>query len=202
MRQEGLSPGASEGAWLCDTLISDFWLQTWLTLLLLPPSAVLRSGSPKMQHCTCTLSLTQNSGHKWAAWAYKSEGEGKTPQSDTPLGTTLQDAVSKQSGATCCEKGRGSPTSLLSPEGPSQGAKTKQKKQCQCVSSKNTLTLAFLLFLNRNVAVKAHQHFFFNRHSMYYFHIWLKTRSEIIISGVYMMTSRCAKLSASVRKLP
>lgn len=142
--QEEPSPGASEGAWLCDTLISDFWLQTRHTLLLLPPSAVLRSGSPQIQHCTCTLSLSQNSGRKWAAWAYRSEGEGKTPQSDTPLGTTLPDAVSKQSGVTCCEKGRGSSTSPLSPEGPSQGAKTKQKKQHQCVSSKNTLTLAFL----------------------------------------------------------
>lgn len=106
VRQEEPSPGASEGAWLCDTLISDFWLQTRHTLLLLPPSAVLRSGSPQIQHCTCTLSLSQNSGRKWAAWAYRSEGVGKTPQSDTPLGTTLPDAVSKQSGVTCCEKGR------------------------------------------------------------------------------------------------
>lgn len=62
VRQEGPSPGASEEARLCDTLISDFWLQTWHTLQLLPPSAVLRSGSPKSSTAPAHSALPRTRG--------------------------------------------------------------------------------------------------------------------------------------------
>lgn len=47
----------------------------------------------------------------------------------------------------------------------------KPSKKQQCVSSKNILTLAFLLFLDRNEAVKATLF----KQVQYYFHIGLKT---------------------------